>query len=447
MTTHDTPQTEEGAVGAQLVIYYKRGPSLIEGLNRVLTWRAVMTVAGIGLLVGWGLWWSSSMQRDKLRAGRFMWFPPYTFLGIDFLHNYYAANHWLRGGDPYEGLFGAPIEAKYCYPPVVLPLFAWCGVVSPLAAVRIWMAALAVCAGVGALASWRTRQRLGLWDVPLPFVIGAVLCATPVVFAIERGNYDLLIVPLLVAGAWSLRRRSWAGDALAGCCVALACWLKIYPAMLLFGLLALGRYRALAFAVAAVVLVGVADLPHTLAFMHNVGELARNESPAAHGVVGHADHSVTGSWVLFWARTRLARLGAIPGPVVWAAVALPVALVLGLRIRRSPEPALLYPYFAWLTAAGTFLPGVSNDYNLVFLPLAALALWDRRDAVWVHGLMALTLLWWQPVRLTVGAELLFLFKVLGVLAVAACVASRTGAWARGAAENEEKRGAEPSLAA
>jgi hypothetical protein len=85
---------------------------------------------------------------------------------------------------------------------------------------------------------------------------------------------------------------------------------------------------------------------------------------------------------------------------------------------------LVFPYLTWLVAAATYLPVVSHDYNLIFLPVAALALWDRRDPVWVHFLMALLLLWWQPFHLPVSGKLLFLFKMGGLLAVAVSLVRR-----------------------
>src|SRR5262249_23321140 len=94
-------------------------------------------------------------------------------------------------------------------------------------------------------------------------------------------------------------------------------------------------------------------------------------------------------------------------------------------VGRCPRgAALYYPYLTWLTAVATFLPAIANDYNFAALPLAALAVWDRRDPLPVQVLLAFLLLWWQPIRLPVGAELLFTFKALGVVAVGWCLVSR-----------------------
>jgi hypothetical protein len=70
----------------------------------------------------------------------------------------------------------------------------------------------------------------------------------------------------------------------------------------------------------------------------------------------------------------------------------------------------------WLVAAGTFLPPAAGDYNLIFLPLAVVAVWDPRDRPAVHMLMALALLALQPLAFTVSGRVLLLCKVAGVVA-------------------------------
>src|SRR5262249_29635505 len=128
------------------------------------------------------LWWNASLRANKFYGRGRVWFPAYHYLAIDFLHNYYSARYWLAGGDPYEGVPISPLPAGFCYAPVVLPLFAWCGLVSPWTATIIWVGALAACAVLGSWASWRVRRRLGLAELPLLLVVGSVLLSTPVLF-------------------------------------------------------------------------------------------------------------------------------------------------------------------------------------------------------------------------------------------------------------------------
>ena len=53
-----------------------------------------------------------------------------------------------------------------------------------------------------------------------------------------------------------------------------------------------------------------------------------------------------------------------------------------------------------------------------------MAVWDRRDRVIVHLLMALLLLWWQPIQLPIGATLVFTFKLAGLAAVGTSLVAR-----------------------
>jgi hypothetical protein len=384
-----------------------------------------LTLVGLGLVVLAALWWLASLHRGKLYAGARVWFPAYHFLGVDFLHNYYSARLWLAGGDPYQGVTGAPLPANFCYAPVVLPLFAWCGLLPQDTALTVWVGVLAAGVGLASWAAWRLRLRLGLAELPLPLVAGCLLLSTPVVFAMERGNYDLLIVGLFVGAAAALARGSAFGDITAGSCLAVAAWAKVYPGMAVLGLLALGRRRALVACLAAGLALGLADLTHTLDFLRNAHALSRDATPSRYGVVHPSVHTLMGCWPLFWEQTRLKWLTHVPGWAVWLAVALPLGGWVSWQVCRADSSgALLFPYFCWLTTVGTFLPGVSNDYNLVYLPVAVLAVWDRRDPVWIHVLMAFLLLHWQPLQVGISAEMLFLFKCLGVVATGASLANR-----------------------
>jgi hypothetical protein len=280
------------------------------------------------------------------------------------------------------------------------------------------MAALAVMAWVGACACGKARGRLGLRPLPLPFLAAAVLGSTPVLYAVERGNCDLVVLMLIVAAASALRGASPGRDVLAGACLALAAWIKVYPGLLLLGVLALGRWRAVMVATVAGVLIGLADLPGTVQFVANLGPFVVRDAPAASGAISETTHTLTGCWSLFWAGTPLAWLGGVHGAVAWVGLVLPPIGAVSYRVWRCAAPqALVYPYLTWLAGAATFLPPVSNDYNLIFLPLAALAVWDRRDSVTVHLAMAPMLLWWQPWRLPIGPRALLLFKVAGLVAV------------------------------
>jgi len=386
-----------------------------------------LLLAGVLLLAGWAAVWGLSLCENRLLGGRFTWTGAWDFLGLDFLNPCLATRHWLAGGDPYREPFGDPREgtaqvAKFFYPPPVLPLFAWCGLLPPRQAVVVWTIVLAALAMWGAVLAWRTRRRLGLCKLPLPFVVAALLCSTPVIFALERGNFDLLVLPPLAGAAWALQRRSAARDLLAGGGLALATCLKVYPGLLVFSLLALGRWRALlCFAVAGLAL-GLPGLGYLPALHANLIESSAHMAPVT---IWHTCHSLSNSWQPLWAATPFAFLGHVPGTVAAGVFVLGLGLAISCRVARCPDRSrVLYPYLLWLAALATFLPRLANDYNFYYLPLAALAVWDRRDPLAVHVGMALLLFWWQPITVPIGVKELFVFKVLGFLAVTASLGRR-----------------------
>jgi hypothetical protein len=403
--------------------------------------RRLAGYAGLLLLALWGAEWGLSLQQNRLVGGRFTWVPAWEFLGLDFLNPCLASRHWLAGGDPYREPFGDPREGtrfvgKFCYPPITLPLFSWCALVTPPAAVVIWVGVLAALAVCGAFLAWRARRRLGLSELPLPFVVGAFLCSTPVFFSLERGNIDLLLVLPLAGAACALQRRSLPRDLLAGGCLALAAWVKLYPGLLALSLPALGRWRALACFVGAAVLIGLPGVDDLPAFRANLGEAVVSDAPSA---AYHPCHTLSCCWEYFWAGTPLAWLGRVPGPLAAAALVLTLALTVSWQVFRCPDSRrILFPYLLWLAALATFVPRISNDYNFYYLPLAALAVWDRRDPAAVHAGLALLLLWWQPWALPIGGREFFACKVLGFLAVTGCLVRRIRAQRPGVACEAER---------
>jgi hypothetical protein len=124
---------------------------------------------------------------------------------------------------------------------------------------------------------------------------------------------------------------------------------------------------------------------------------------------------------------------ALPlGRAAAAALLLSLLSWVTYRVYRCPNrDALSYPFFLWIVALGTFMSPVSNDYNLCFLPLAALALWDRRDPLLVHVAMALLLLWWQPIAISIDGNAVLLLKLLGLMALGVCLVERACEQAQG----------------
>jgi hypothetical protein len=97
----------------------------------------------------------------------------------------------------------------------------------------------------------------------------------------------------------------------------------------------------------------------------------------------------------------------------------------GFQIYRCPKRhELIYPYFTWILALATFVPTISNDYNLFFLPLTVLAIWDRRDPLIVHISLLLLLLWWQPFYLPINDRLFLFIKLFSLVALAISLTKR-----------------------
>lgn len=387
--------------------------------------RTLLSLLGLVALVLWCVWWTNSVRADRLTSGRSTWVPVLPFLAGDFVHNIDApARLWVAGGNPYQN---TPMTVWYPYPPIVVRLFAWVSLLTPWTALVVWLGALTAMAVAGARACWKTRRELGLAEVPLPIVVAAVLFSTPILFALERGNYDLLVL-LAVLGALRLMRdRSAAAEVGAGLVLAVAGWSKLYPGLLVLGLLALRRRRVLAGFVLAGAVIGLADVDGLRRFFENNRGMVAFYSSLQGGQAHPVQHSLSGCWRHLWAATPLYPLAEIPGRVATLGLLGPLLLWISVRVARCPDRGrLAYPYLLWILAVATFVPPLANDYNLFFLPMAALAVWDRRDPVYVHVLMAFLLLWWQPLALPIDGRVLMAFKLSGLLAVGLCLCGRAG---------------------
>jgi hypothetical protein len=309
-------------------------------------------------------------------------------------------------------------------------------------AVAIWIAVLAGFAAFGAWAAWRTRRRLGIDELPLPLVVAFLLCSTPVLFALERGNWDLMLLPPLIGLAWGLRERSRRRDAVAGLCLTLMAWVKMYPAFLVIAPLALKRYRAVAIFAAASAMLAIAYWPQ----LHAMATTIRTLEHQQRTDFCHVFHSWSQAWRPFWNDTPLAFLTRIPGTVAAFVLMSPIVFVVSRRVARTADPSpLLFPYLCWLAAAATCLPRVMNDYNFFFLPLVLLATWDRRDSFVVHMLLALCLFWWQPFIVNVGPRLFFACKLAGFGAATISLWQRASEVARPLSDGSQKHWAGETL--
>ena len=197
-------------------------------------------------------------------------------------------------------------------------------------------------------------------------------------------------------------------------------WIKVYPALLAVGLLGLRRWRAFAAFAAAGIAVAVLDFHAIQRFLvnqrflfHYVDDICRLSASAApwnHPLPNVLAGPLIGG--------KLGGLAMPLGKAAAAAFILALLAWVAYHVYHCPKrDVLAYPFFLWIVALATFASPVSNDYNLCFLPLAALAIWDRRDPLLVHVALVLMCLWWQPIAMSINGNLVLLLKVLGVMAL------------------------------
>jgi hypothetical protein len=383
---------------------------------------AFIGATGWGSCFLWAMWWTLNLIAGRLVGRRLVWTDPVDALGLDFKHNYLASRCWMAGCNPYFTDFGDPRHRPFIYAPIVLWTFAWTKWLSMPTAVRVWSVALIVAVVATAVVAARERHHLGLSPISYPAAVAFMLWAAPTIFAIERGNYDVLGVVLVVGAVFLLaHERVWA-DSLAGFCVAAAGWLKLYPFILLPGLVVLRRPRVAAWTLISACALALASgslfrdyVAHALPGLIT-GRPAATVAGNAPGVMWATWKPVFRAWLLGTWR-----------PLWWVCMILPLVVWVSVSMRKGPAPrALSLAYVLWLVAAGTQLPRVSFDYNLVVLPLSALIVWTGQEPWAVRTLLVVSLLWWQPFALWPRAGLVvqFVCKIAGMVAVAWMIVDR-----------------------
>ncbi len=406
----------------------KRQGDLIMILKTTITRCAV--VAATILVALWAGFWVEAARRGTMPewASKRAWAAGLPVIGADFRSVDHVARLFAAGRDPTR-MTDDWICMLYPYPPLVNRAFGWVRLGSTEMAWHVWMFVLAAIYVSGALAAWRTRKELGLLTLPLVVVILAIVYATPAVLALERGQIDPLAIPILMLAAWLLRGPAGWRGLLAGGVLGVAAWLKYYPGAAVFGLIAMKKCATAAFVVVAGV-IGVVDREQTACAIEIGGRwtsIRENEKtlPFVHAT----KHAVADAWRPLWVRAKRPwrYLGRVPESLASAFLLIPPVLLVSRRMAAATTHApLILPYFLWLTAVATFAMPTSIDYALVPLPIAALAVWDRRDALPAQFGLGLLCLWWQPFALPIDGRLLFVAKLAGLYAVGACLAARRG---------------------
>jgi hypothetical protein len=417
--------------------------------QRGRTLLALNVLCGL-LLVGWAAWWGVNLAHSRLvHPGRFG-FEEAGQLGGDFSHNDLGARKLVAGENPYRVALGGEWgTGRYSYPPVVLALFLWCPLFPPDVTAVVWLVLSCLALLLAAVLAWRHRPRLGLGGLPLAPCLVWLLFSLPVLFELERGQYDVLVL-LLVWLGWRLTAHSRAltSELAAGLCLAVAAWIKVYPTPLLLGLAAGRRYRLLLLTVALGVALGVvpwratqeflAAAPETMqaqraAHFHSVrlltegrwDELTPDSTTWKH-TFRAAQHSLSDYLPGLWQDLGLAAPARVPGLVQSAVVAAPLLLWICLLQYRRGDAETLLPVLLWLVVLGTFLMPASWDYNLCLLPVLAIMVYDPRGPAWQQAGLAALALYMVPwrVELRALAHLTFLLKWLGLLAVTGMLARR-----------------------
>jgi hypothetical protein len=378
-----------------------------------LIWRAAAWL-GYMLLVVWCVWWIANLTQNRMLGAERTWIRLPAF-GVDFVgHVDKPARTWMDGGDPY-----ADQQRRFSYPPIVTRLFMWVKLTDPQTSLRIWICLASLCAALGAVAVTRFRRTLGLEEIPISLALAAILFSTPVLFALERSNYDLLIVPCVVGAVALMRKEDATADAAAGMLLAIAIWAKLYPGIIILSLLALRRWRAAVWTIVFAAFIGLADVPELLRFVGNIRidiDDANRLAAFVHDI--HPwNHPLAIVWRDLWAGTPLSY---IPGKVGAALLIGTLVASVSWYVYNSPvRERMTLPFLFWSIAAATFIPAISNDYNLTPLPLAALALWSRRYGWPIYAGLLLLAVWWQPIALPLPGRAVHFIKLIGLIAVAA----------------------------
>jgi hypothetical protein len=276
--------------------------------------------------------------------------PP---LGLDF-QNLYLFHQCAGRDNPYlvSGvLCGDPGGRDMVYPPLLYWSFAWVRPLQQTAATLLWMSAVAI-GTLGALwpfappARWRQAGGLGLFT-------GLLAVQYPLVFGLERGNNDVLVLVCWALAAWGWQARR---PALGGLAAGLAISLKLYPAF-------------------AALVVGTALLVDALRTPDARRDVLRFAAGGLAGVLLPA--LALYPQVKVWATTQLPAFAAQRyDPAVWnhamntlrgtdpfpLQAILVVAWLVGGALAMRRDPVLV---FAGALAISTSFANTSWDYNLV----------------------------------------------------------------------------------
>jgi Glycosyltransferase family 87 len=284
---------------------------------------------------------------------------------------------------------------------------------------------------------------MGPLERPLDVLVWVALLVSPaVMLGVERGNADLIVFPIVVAGVLLIRARSTAVRAVAHGAMLFAAMLKLFPAFAFVALFRQPRRR---------VLVGAGLV--TLAFLIYVA-VTWSDIKTIHRVLPQeiyysygADVAVRA--VVTWLAARHASLAALATygtfgdeqKLLWCIVLVALVAAVILARRWKPPPVAheheLDAFFAGCAIyAGSFLLEHNFDYRLVYLLLVVpqLLRWARASRLAAVVLLVLVSTLWLSEVLSNGYwreryplpydELLTWFLFVTLVGMAAAAAAR-----------------------
>lgn len=389
------------------------------------------------------IWWGYAFATDVLVGAKYMQLRLPMF-GADFWSQPdLAARAFARGVDPY-----ASRGHLFHYPPLVIRLFLWTPPLTIGAALRIWLVINIGLLVVATLMAVRVRRRLPVGQLPTSLALALVLFSSPVIFELERANFDLITLAAILIAVPLLARRDRVSEVLAGAVLAVGPWVKIYPGLMGFGLVALRRWKAVAGFVVGGVLIGLMWPAETVRSF-DVLALAMKRVE----FISYIDAYYTWSHSISVGYLKIAQ-AALPSPIGKALMAVPMnviglAIVLGgasyvsyqiFRLRSKSSHELVFPLLLWLNALGSCVGVIANDYSLTFLPLAAIIVHSFKDPWFVKLAMLALVIWWQPLHPHLPGLLFLLIKLLGIASVGVSLVLR----AKELASRVVDSGAEPA---
>ncbi len=243
-------------------------------------------------------------------------------------------------------------------------------------AIAVFEALSLALACVATLGFARALARRGVKGAVASFIAGAFLALSwPLYFAMERGNVELLIWPILALGVVAYAHGRWT---LAAVCIGIAGALKLYPLLCLALLVSPRRYRDIALGLVTALLM-------TLLALKQIGPDITTAAKSIESAItswtrlyavayqpGSVSFDHTGYELLKFVTVPLHPSYPALERVYLPFAALVACMVFLLRIRHLSRTNQV----VFLMSAMIFLPPASFDYTLLhlYVPFAWLAL-------------------------------------------------------------------------